>query len=282
MRYHYRSSLPCFALLVLSVVALIAIPVSAQSGVSGTNGDDLVEAKLLNVPKVNLPKEALDTGLGGKVMVRVSIDENGNVTDGEASGPDWVCQAVTTPDVIALRTTAKAAALQAKFSPATKGGQAVPSTMILNFDFPAVQPPNTGALRVAGEGNVKLAESPDPNSDEPKQIRIGNADTPTLPPDKVRGIKLRMISGGVLNGKAVSLPKPSYPPAALAVRASGAVAVQVLILEDGMVFSAKAVSGHPLLRSAASIAACGAKFTPTLLEGNPVKVSGVITYNFNL
>lgn len=90
----------------------------------------------------------------------------------------------------------------------------------------------------------------------------------------------KTVSGGVLNGKATSLPKPPYPPAARAVRASGAVSVQVLISESGSVISANAVSGHPLLRAAAEGAARGARFSPTLLSGQPVKVSGVITYNF--
>jgi periplasmic protein TonB len=84
----------------------------------------------------------------------------------------------------------------------------------------------------------------------------------------------------VLNGKATSLPKPAYPAAARAVRASGQVTVQVLISESGSVISANAVGGHPLLRAAAEGAARGARFSPTLLSGQPVKVSGVITYNF--
>ena len=84
----------------------------------------------------------------------------------------------------------------------------------------------------------------------------------------------------MLNGKATSLPKPPYPPAARAVRAAGAVSVQVLIDESGNVVSASAVSGHPLLRAAAVQAARGARFSPTQLSGQPVKVSGVITYNF--
>lgn len=90
----------------------------------------------------------------------------------------------------------------------------------------------------------------------------------------------KTVSGGVLNGKATSLPKPAYPAAAKAVRAGGAVSVQVLISESGSVISASAVSGHPLLRAAAESAARGARFSPTLLSGQPVKVSGVITYNF--
>jgi len=90
----------------------------------------------------------------------------------------------------------------------------------------------------------------------------------------------KTVSGGVLNGKAVDLPKPAYPPAARAVRASGAVNVQVTLDEKGNVVSASAVSGHPLLRAAAVEAARKAKFSPTLLSGKPVKVTGVIVYNF--
>jgi TonB family protein len=90
----------------------------------------------------------------------------------------------------------------------------------------------------------------------------------------------KQISGGVLNGKAISLPKPPYPAAASAVQASGAVSVQVLIDTEGNVESATAVSGHPLLRAAAVQAARNAKFSPTMLMGQPVKVSGIITYNF--
>lgn len=86
--------------------------------------------------------------------------------------------------------------------------------------------------------------------------------------------------GGVLNGKAVSLPKPAYPSAAQAVGASGAVNVAVRIDEEGNVVSANAVSGHPLLRQASEKAAMQAKFKPTMLEGKPVKVTGIVVYNF--
>lgn len=83
-----------------------------------------------------------------------------------------------------------------------------------------------------------------------------------------------------MNGKATNLPKPPYPSAARAVRAAGAVNVQVTIDESGNVISVAAVSGHPLLRAAAEQAARGAKFVPTMLSGQPVKVTGVMVYNF--
>jgi TonB family protein len=90
----------------------------------------------------------------------------------------------------------------------------------------------------------------------------------------------KTISGGVVNGRATSLPKPPYPEAARAVRASGAVNVAVTIGEDGDVESASAVSGHPLLRAAAVVAARSAKFAPITLSGQKVKLTGIIVYNF--
>jgi TonB family protein len=89
-----------------------------------------------------------------------------------------------------------------------------------------------------------------------------------------------IIEGGVLNGKAVKLVQPEYPVIARGAHASGQVRVQVLIDETGKVISATVVSGHPLLQSAAIAAARESKFTPTLLSGAPIKVSGVIIYNF--
>ncbi len=90
----------------------------------------------------------------------------------------------------------------------------------------------------------------------------------------------KQISGGVVNGKAITLAKPAYPAATREVAAEGAVNVQVVIDENGDVVSATAVSGHPLLRQAAETAARESKFKPTLLDGQAVKVSGVIVYNF--
>jgi protein TonB len=88
------------------------------------------------------------------------------------------------------------------------------------------------------------------------------------------------VSGGVLNGKAISLPKPNYSATAKAVGASGDVQVQVLIDERGNVVSANAISGSPLLRPDAEKAARQAKFSPTYLSDQAVKVSGLIVYRF--
>jgi TonB family protein len=91
------------------------------------------------------------------------------------------------------------------------------------------------------------------------------------------------IQGGVLNGKAIKLAQPSYPQLARQDHASGQVQVRCLIDETGKVIQAKAISPgsvHISLVAAAEDAARRSVFTPTYLSGIPVKVSGIIIYNF--
>jgi protein TonB len=90
------------------------------------------------------------------------------------------------------------------------------------------------------------------------------------------------VSGGVLNGTALHLPPPVYPEPAKRTRTSGTVTVDVVLDETGKVVSAVASSGPAILRDAAVQAALKAKFSPTKLSGQPVKVSGVINYKFSL
>ena len=90
----------------------------------------------------------------------------------------------------------------------------------------------------------------------------------------------KIVAGGMLAGKATSMPPPAYPQIAKAAKAAGAVVVLVVADEDGVVESAKAVSGHPLLKASAEAAAKQARFTPMVIAGKPVKMTGTITYNF--
>jgi len=123
----------------------------------------------------------------------------------------------------------------------------------------------TGGTGNATTGNGDDDAPPPVKTPEPK---------PTPPPVP------KKVSLGVINGKASRLVTPPYPPAAKAVHASGAVNVSVSIDVNGNVTSASAVSGHPLLRQAAEQAARASKFTPTVLSGVAVPVTGIIVYNF--
>jgi TonB family protein len=88
------------------------------------------------------------------------------------------------------------------------------------------------------------------------------------------------ISGGLLNGKALSLPKPEYPSEVRAAGIEGVVVVQVSVDEQGNVTDARAIQGPAQLQDVSVKAALAAKFPPTLLSGEPVKVTGLIVYNF--
>ena len=127
-----------------------------------------------------------------------------------------------------------------------------------------------GGNRVGtGSGSTAVVEmtEPPPPPPAPKQQEIP---------------KVLNLSKEVLQGKATSLPKPIYPEMAKRIRLQGTVTVQVLIDETGKVISAKAVAGHPLLNLEATRAAWQARFSPTKLGDQAVKVSGMITYNFIL
>jgi TonB family protein len=163
---------------------------------------------------------------------------------------------------------------------------------------------NLMGRRSANNSNTRdsgsVAESsPAENSNEaPREVKPANVDSnvdrrngvpgvpssvdepPPPPPKQTKPTPLPIVSGGVLNGKAINLVKPPYPAIAKAAHASGQVTVQVVIDENGNVISAHAVSGHPLLQAASVAAARQSKFSPTKLSGMPVKVSGVVIYNF--
>jgi protein TonB len=144
--------------------------------------------------------------------------------------------------------------------PVRRGVTTVIGSNDSNAQAPMPAGPGAGNV-VSAPAKVQIADEPPPPEAKP---------TPPRAP----------ISGGVLNGKAISLPKPAYPPIARAAHAAGTVVVQVTIDENGNVIAAHAVSGHPLLQGAAVGAARQARFSPTKLSGQPVKVTGVIQYNF--
>lgn len=105
------------------------------------------------------------------------------------------------------------------------------------------------------------------------------SEPPTMKPVETKPPPIRSL--GVITGRATYLPKPPYPAHAATINLQGKVDVQVMIDEKGKVISANAVSGHKLLRAVAESAAWKAKFDPTYLSKVPVKVTGVIVYNFS-
>ena len=104
-------------------------------------------------------------------------------------------------------------------------------------------------------------------------------------PVKIRGIIVynfdsfaeKCVSVGVVNKKALSIPEPVFP---IDCHCSGDVIVQIVIDTGGKVLSARAISGHPLLRIAAEKSAIEAKFPPILTDGQGILTWATLIYNF--
>lgn len=94
------------------------------------------------------------------------------------------------------------------------------------------------------------------------------------------GSKIIRKSGGTLMDSVIHRENAVYPPLAMAAKVTGSVIVEIVVDEEGKVESARAVSGHPLLKDAAVTAARSWVFTPTTLSGEAVKVVGTLTFDF--
>ncbi len=263
-----------FYLLLTLAILLFSINAFAQKKevVVEATFTGAAQPKGIKLPLPIYSSDAKRKGLKGTVLVLVKVSETGDVSyAGYSEGPYPVCPTVTDPTVVAFRLAAESAAKKAKFKPAIVDGKPVSATGLMTYSFLLPEPRSGGKMKGTRLDRITKLGS----ADETIGARV--IPTQDLSTDSSNA---GAWSRGVLNGKAQELPKPTYPRSAKAVHAGGAVGVQVLISEDGSIYSAEAVSGHPLLKNAAEVAACKAHFMPTLLSGKPVKVSGIITYNF--
>lgn len=226
--------------------AMLSLSVVAQDGFPKKITGGILNGKATSLPKPAYPEEARAAGLEGTVYVNIVIDESGTVES-----------------AVALTTTH--------------------TVTRMNGDQPyeVEIPPADPSLREAAERAALEARfAPTVLSGQP--VKVSGTIVYNFVARKAMDEVPSNLDGGILNEKAISLPKPAYPPAARAVKACGPVSVGVTVDENGDVISSRAISGHPLLRSAAVEAARAAKFTPTALSGQLVKVSGILTYNFEI
>lgn len=113
--------------------------------------------------------------------------------------------------------------------------------------------------------------------EQPKETNEKPAETPAETPD---------ITGPVTVGPLVSYatrqPQPVYPATARQMRASGAVRVDIVVDETGEVEEITKISGHTLLQPAARDAIMKWRFRPFNRDGQPVKATGFVVFNFSL
>ena len=148
----------------------------------------------------------------------------------------------------------------------------------------SVKGPNTGKspnivilpqIRSNGAPQFYYAKSPTLLG-LPQVTPVEIADEPPTKPSPPK------VSKGVTAGNALTKVAPIYPPMARRVNASGAVQVAITINENGRVIKAKAISGHPALRSAAEEAAKKWVFRPMRLDGKSMRQQDVLIFIFDL
>ena len=147
-------------------------------------------------------------------------------------------------------------------------------------------PPVTGPVRI-GDVNKDPPFVPSTKNGScltctGQAVTIETDSKPPEPPPIVKPPTTERVTSKILIAKIISMPQPAYPRMAKDTHTQGPVNIQILVDEQGKVISAQVVSGNPMLSFAAKDAAMRARFTPTVLNGQPVKIQGVITYNFVL
>jgi len=159
-----------------------------------------------------------------------------------------------------------------------------PKTAASDVNANAGQPAGNQQNQVQPEGELPATATGTEGNTDPNTALPNNQAQPQTPgqpnqnqqnpaqPNQKRG----PVAGGMFNAKAIYLPMPEAPSS----EAAGVVLVQVLVDEQGSVVDARPVSGPQHLHAAAVNAARLARFNPTLLLGEPVKVSGTLSYNF--
>ena len=98
----------------------------------------------------------------------------------------------------------------------------------------------------------------------------------SVEPNQVR------VGGDIKEPKKIKDVKPVYPEAAKSAGVQGMVIIETQIAKDGSVNAAKVLRSVPELDRAAIEAVMQWKYTPTLLNGEPVEVIMTVTVTFTL
>jgi periplasmic protein TonB len=103
---------------------------------------------------------------------------------------------------------------------------------------------------------------------------------PVLQPP-VKRVPVR-VGGSLQESKCIFRVSPVYPDLARRTRTTGTVVLEATIDEEGNVSGLKILSGHPFLNEAALDAVRQWKYSPTVLNGEPMPVQALVTVIFSL
>lgn len=139
-----------------------------------------------------------------------------------------------------------------------------------------VQKPVTEETKVVPKVRERLAENSETEKipNQPKSETV--ADKADTPKDN------SPLEVGSLIEYATQKSNPVYPSTARSMRMTGVVRIEVVVDEEGQVAEVQKSSGPSLLRGAATDAVRKWKFKPFTRDGEPVKATGFVSFNFTL
>ena len=171
-----------------------------------------------------------------------------------------------------------------EYSGARQGLASSQTQIALLGGAPSLQAPTVKSPSVSTPTTSSPAGSKSEKS-EPKASASGSnpgpvEGSPGTAAESEKSAVPETLSVGSLNSRALKTVEPSYPQAAKAAAAAGAVKVYVAVDESGKVSSIFRSEGPVLLKKAAEDAARRWKFPPMLVAGKPVRLTGYIEFNF--
>jgi TonB family protein len=163
-------------------------------------------------------------------------------------------------------------------SNSSAGSTSAPTAAALH-DRPAQEKSNSKQKSSSKERSAPARETTKNSAAPEASQQAGKTSDETTPSTKGGG---KPVAVGALTPRATQKVSPTYPPIAKTARVSGLVTVYVVVDEKGVVESVQRADGPVQLRGAAAEAARRWKFHPTLVDGQPVRVAGYISFNFSL
>ncbi len=118
-----------------------------------------------------------------------------------------------------------------------------------------------------------------------ESIRVATGRTPTAPPTDAAAAPVPIRVGGDIRApRKTHDVRPVYPASMRDAGREGNVALEAIIGRDGLVHSVRVLGAHvhPDFAIAAADAARQWRYTPTLLNGNPVEVVMTVAVEFRL
>ena len=205
------------------------------------------------------PWELRKTGARVALIVQVTVDGSGRVTElRRAQGP-LLQRAIGSPTDPAAERVAQNAVLNSVTAALNEwrfddpGG---PVTFQLSFSF------------AGGQANYIPT---DPTEVLPKEAA----------PAPWAAAAGALPTGNIKPPKKTKYVKPVYPKAALDARVQGEVVLEIVIGTDGHVRDARILKSVPMLDQAAMEATLQAVYEPVQVYGNPVSVTQMVTHTFS-